>query len=138
MIPGFADMTLAERAEARARQHEQFIVRHPTGETEGRDPRRIERDELATLHQPLPVLKAIRAKCLDCCCHQEAEVRRCTAINCPLWPFRMGTNPWRAPPSEARRAAAAEAGRRLASLRTVQGENDEDEVQSSCQLLPSG
>jgi hypothetical protein len=128
MIQGFAAMTLAERAEAKARQYGQFIVRHPSGETEGRDPRRMERDELATLHEPLPVLKAIRAKCLDCCCYQEAEVRRCTAINCPLWPFRMGTNPWRAPPTEARRAAAVEAGRRLAELRTVQGRNDEDVV----------
>ena len=63
MIPGFAEMTLAERAEARARQREQFIVRQPSGETEGRDPRRIEPDELATLHEPMPVLRAIRAKC---------------------------------------------------------------------------
>jgi hypothetical protein len=30
-----------------------------------------------------------------------------TAINCPLWPFRMGTNPWRAPISEERRAGMA-------------------------------
>ena len=35
-------------------------------------------------------LKAIRAKCLDCTCWQEAEVRRCTIEHCPLWPYRMG------------------------------------------------
>ena len=34
--------------------------------------------------------RAIRAKCLDCCCWQSAEVRQCTAKNCPLYPFRMG------------------------------------------------
>lgn len=34
--------------------------------------------------------KAIRAKCLDCCCGQQGEVRRCTAVNCPLWRFRLG------------------------------------------------
>ena len=34
--------------------------------------------------------EAIRAKCLDCCCGQSAEVRECTARECPLWPFRMG------------------------------------------------
>ena len=34
--------------------------------------------------------KAIRLKCLDCCCDQAAEVRKCPATNCPLWRFRMG------------------------------------------------
>ena len=34
--------------------------------------------------------KAIRLKCLDCCCGNSAEVRRCPATNCPLWRYRMG------------------------------------------------
>ena len=34
--------------------------------------------------------KAIRLKCLDCCCGNTAEVRKCPAINCPLWRYRMG------------------------------------------------
>lgn len=34
--------------------------------------------------------KAIRMKCLDCCCGQQAEVRKCPATNCPLWRYRMG------------------------------------------------
>lgn len=34
--------------------------------------------------------KAIRLKCLDCCCGNSAEVRRCPAANCPLWRYRMG------------------------------------------------
>ena len=34
--------------------------------------------------------KAIRLKCLDCCCGNNAEVRRCTAVNCPLHRYRMG------------------------------------------------
>ena len=34
--------------------------------------------------------KAIRLKCLDCCCGNSAEVRRCPARNCPLWQYRMG------------------------------------------------
>lgn len=38
-------------------------------------------------------LKAIRAKCLDCCCHQSNEVKLCAAINCPLHSFRFGKNP---------------------------------------------
>ena len=34
--------------------------------------------------------KAIRLKCLDCCCGNNAEVRRCQTIGCPLWRYRMG------------------------------------------------
>lgn len=41
------------------------------------------------------VLSAIRAKCMDCCAYQEAEVRECKIKSCPLWPFRMATNPFR-------------------------------------------
>lgn len=43
----------------------------------------------------LPPLKAIRAKCLECCCDQVVEVRLCDMTDCPLWPFRMGRNPYR-------------------------------------------
>lgn len=34
--------------------------------------------------------KAIRLKCLDCCCGQSAEVRRCPVTECALWRYRMG------------------------------------------------
>ena len=34
--------------------------------------------------------KAIRLKCLDCCCGNRAEVRRCHIMDCPLWRYRMG------------------------------------------------
>lgn len=34
--------------------------------------------------------KAIRLKCIDCCAGNMAEVRRCPAVGCPLWRYRMG------------------------------------------------
>lgn len=34
--------------------------------------------------------KAIRLKCIDCCCGNMAEVRKCPAESCPLWRYRMG------------------------------------------------
>lgn len=41
-------------------------------------------------------LKAIRAKCLDCCCDQAYEVKLCPCEKtCALWPFRLGKNPYR-------------------------------------------
>lgn len=41
----------------------------------------------------LTPMKAIRAKCLDCCCGQINEVRQCTVKNCPLYTYRMGHRP---------------------------------------------
>ena len=38
-------------------------------------------------------IKAIRAKCLDCCCCQHKEVRLCTVLRCPVWLYRMGRKP---------------------------------------------
>lgn len=38
-------------------------------------------------------MKAIRKRCLDCCCYQANEVKLCTCVNCPLYPYRMGKKP---------------------------------------------
>jgi hypothetical protein len=88
--------------------------KHPVG----RDPRRMTLEEIkAAGHQPMSPLQAIRAHCLDCCVYQEKEVALCTAVNCPSWPFRMGTDPWRKPVSEARREAARRTMTRLNARR---------------------
>ena len=64
----------------------------------GRDPRRMSTDELEQLgHARVSPLRALRLKCLDCCNDSAQEVRLCTAVDCPSWPFRMGKNPWRSP-----------------------------------------
>jgi len=39
-------------------------------------------------------LKAIRLKCLDCSCGSSNEVKLCSVVNCPLYPFREGHNPY--------------------------------------------
>jgi hypothetical protein len=81
----------------------------------GRDPRQVSRDELiAAGHKPMSPLKALRARCIDCCADQPSEVRLCTAVACPSWPFRMGANPWRKEASDAQREARRKAGARLA------------------------
>lgn len=71
-----------------------LVSRNEHGNAEGLDPRKVSR---ATLEGSFPqqnYSRAIRAKCLDCCCGQQTEVLRCTVVKCPLWPFRMGTNPF--------------------------------------------
>lgn len=37
--------------------------------------------------------RAIKEKCLDCCGDVRVEVRDCTMVNCPLFPYRFGKNP---------------------------------------------
>lgn len=39
-------------------------------------------------------MKAIRLKCLNCCCGSSHEVKLCPCTKCPLYPFREGRNPF--------------------------------------------
>ena len=41
----------------------------------------------------LTPIKAIRKKCLDCCCYQPKEVRYCQISDCSLHPYRMNMRP---------------------------------------------
>ena len=85
-------------------------LEHRDGVDVGRDPRVMSADDLEQLgHARVSPLRALRLKCLDCCNDSAQEVRLCTAVDCPSWPFRMGKNPWSAPASDAKR----EHGRRL-------------------------
>src|SRR6266436_1715501 len=84
-----------QRKPDHARRYEQLVIRHPTGETEGVHPKDADPAILGEIHKPGPLLRIIRAKCIDCSAGSEAEVRKCTAINCALWPYRMGSNPYR-------------------------------------------
>ena len=38
-------------------------------------------------------LKAIRLKCLDCCCGSWLEVKLCTCNDCALYSYRLGHRP---------------------------------------------
>jgi hypothetical protein len=86
----------------------------------GRDPRSMSREDIEAVgHTAMPVLKALRARCIDCCAGSATEVRHCTAVECSAWPFRMGTNPWRAEMSEEQRTlAAARLAKALAAKKT--------------------
>lgn len=66
-------------------------------------------------------VKAIRAKCLDCCCGQTKEVELCQSTKCALFPFRFGKNPYRTKRelTEEQRAVMAE---RMKALQARQRE----------------
>lgn len=89
------------------------------GELEGRDPREMPISLMEEIgHSRSPLLTVIRSKCLDCA-HKASEVAKCTAIDCNLWPYRMGTNPFRAERSEAQKAAAVINAERLRNSRKI-------------------
>ena len=59
-----------------------------------------------TRTHPITPLKAIRLKCLDCSGDSADEVRKCVIPHCPLYPFRLGKNPFRKPPTEKQMEAS--------------------------------
>lgn len=71
-------------------------------------------------------VKAIREKCLDCCCGSTLEVKECSVETCPIYPFRLGKNPFRQKRemSEEQRKAV---GDRLREARKFNADSDEDE-----------
>ncbi|HYN38966.1 MAG TPA: hypothetical protein VES39_06925 [Rhodospirillales bacterium] len=105
----------------------------------GRDPREMARAELELLgHGKKPLLRAIRARCLDCCAGQPNEARLCTSVHCPLWAYRMATDPWRKEPSEAQRAHARTlaAKRRAEAGRQPSGGRESAKVELPATNLP--
>ena len=66
-------------------------------------------------YQKNPV-KAIRAKCIECCGGMMSMVQDCGIPSCPIYPFRSGKNPFRTKKemSEEQREAVKE---RLAKSR---------------------
>jgi hypothetical protein len=86
----------------------------------GRDPRQVSRDEMiAAGHKPMSPLKALRARCIDCKGGELSGVRRCAHLDCPAWPYRMGTNVW----SKERSEAQQKHTRTLAKKRRAGAEN---------------
>jgi hypothetical protein len=85
----------------------------------------MEPDELRALgHVPMTPLAALRFRCIDCCGGSAEEVRKCMALTCPAWPFRMGANPWRAPLSEPEKARRREL---LSRVGKIAGNSSEPE-----------
>jgi hypothetical protein len=90
----------------------------------GRDPREMAPEELRGAgHKPISPLQALQARCLDCCAGQVNEVALCPVVECPAWPFRMGTNPWRRPASEARRDSARRTMEMINARRRPKGDD---------------
>ena len=85
----------------------------PNGRKWGRNPNQLTPADLeAEGHQPMPPLLRMRAMCLDCRASDEIAV--CARISCPLWPVRLGFDPWKkgSKSESLQKARAAKAARR--------------------------
>lgn len=73
-------------------------------------------DILPTLPKALrnPV-RVIRQFCLRCVNGSPREVELCTDLECPLYPWRLGRNPYRKPPTEKQRESARRAAQEATS-----------------------
>ena len=86
----------------------------------GRDPRTIPAAVLlAEGFEPM-LSKAVRAKCMDCATTAR-NVAECHLIGCPLWPFRMGSSPFKAKRRLTAEQRVAARERALKSFATVRG-----------------
>lgn len=67
------------------------------------------------------LLKFIRQKCLNCVCYQAREVELCPTESCPLWPYRMGKDPYKTPRalSEAQQQVLSAAREKAAASRLL-------------------
>jgi hypothetical protein len=84
------------------------------GELIGKHPRDVPSEMLSLKFRVQNPLKALRERCLDCCCGSASEVRKCVSVDCPSWPFRMSTNPFR----KKRELSSAEKRERAERLQT--------------------
>lgn len=77
-------------------QSDEILLDKLSKEKSGLDPRAVTPAQLeAAGHFPDKLTSIMREKCIDCCAGHLSEVRLCTVTDCSLWPYRMGTNPFR-------------------------------------------
>ena len=72
------------------------------------------------------ILKAIREKCLDCCCGQANEVKECVSAKCPLHSLRFGKDPTKRVLSPEEKARRAELMRTVVENRRKQQESEDE------------
>ena len=92
-------------------EYYRLIVKGPNGRKWGRNPKQLTSADLeAEGIMPAPPLAIMRAACLDC--RSADEVLVCARVQCPLWPYRTGRNPWkRGDTDNLKKARAVMAGK---------------------------
>jgi hypothetical protein len=99
---------------------EKLIKWNTDGSTEGRNPILVSKDELRSAgHEKRSILEVIRSKCIDCSGESKSEANKCTAIQCALWPYRTGGDPFALPRGKGNQAGLKQSAK-LATKSLVQ------------------
>lgn len=72
--------------------YDDFLEESSDGSLVGKDPRKVSASIRCSEFWEKSPIKAIRSHCIECSGGVEREVRKCTVVDCPLWPLRMGKN----------------------------------------------
>ena len=92
------------------------------------DARDVADNNISKKSQRNPV-KAIRAKCIDCCGADDYinRIRNCEITKCAIHPFRMGKNPYREKKqlTEEQQAMYKERARKMWETRKAKQSNNE-------------
>ena len=92
------------------------------------DARDVADNNISKKSQRNPV-KAIRAKCIDCCGAEDYtnRIRDCEITKCAIHPFRMGKNPYREKKqlTEEQQAMYKERARKMWETRKAKQSNNE-------------
>ena len=63
--------------------------------SEGFSPRKYSSELLTKAgYSKTSPLEAIKAHCLECSGYSKSEALKCVSLECPLYMYRLGTNPW--------------------------------------------
>ena len=63
--------------------------------SEGFSPRKYSSELLTKAgYSKTSPLEAIKAHCLECSGYSKFEALKCVSLECPLYLYRLGTNPW--------------------------------------------
>ena len=63
--------------------------------SEGFSPRKYSSELLTKAgYSKTSPLEAIKAHCLECSGYSKSEASKCVSVECPLYLYRLGTNPW--------------------------------------------
>ena len=63
--------------------------------SEGFSPRKYSSEILTEAgYSKTSPLAAIKAHCLECSGYSKSEALKCVSVKCPLYLYRLGTNPW--------------------------------------------
>ena len=108
------------------------------GELIGKDPSDMPSEILSLKFRAQNPLKAIRAKCLDCCCGNAARFASVWRLIVPRGPFAWANNPFRKKPELSSAENAGQGSKGWSRVRGASGRSKWASFPSGSRIMPNG